>query len=163
MANFSMGFIVFLLLSLASQSQAVESSSVVKNESQDDLRGLEQTSSPAPSSSPSPSSYVSTSSPGPYQPRVLPVELKPRRAFGTIVAQSSIWCDGAQMVWPIGHQADDERPYCRNGDSFSPSPKVITDKNDRLNARDTNRIDRHQCETMDVNRDGRNDLICVVG
>lgn len=99
------------------------------------------------------------------QPQVLAVELKPRRAFSTIAAQSSIWCDGKQMVWPVGHQPTDERPYCRNGNSFTPTTKFASlDTNDVLNEKDgTTRIDRHTCVLMDVNRDGLDDIICVVG
>lgn len=98
------------------------------------------------------------------QPRILNVELKPRRAFALLVAESSFWCGGRQMVWPAGHQAFDERPYCRFGDRFLTSSKVLLDKNDRLNESDgSGRIDRHTCLLMDVNGDAREDLICLVG
>lgn len=65
----------------------------------------------------------------------------------------------------VGHQKFDEKPWCEVSlDNWQPSQKVAFDVNDKLNKRDSpNGIDRHDCTLSDVDGDGEDDVICVVG
>jgi hypothetical protein len=63
------------------------------------------------------------------------------------------WCHGAPTYWVTGHQNDHERPRCLWDGAWAVSNST------ELN----NTRDRHACVTMDVNRDGYDDIICNVG
>lgn len=117
-----------------------------------------------------------------YQPKVITVESHPaRRLLGSIsLPKGSPWCDGMPTYWLVGHQGDDETPWCLvpskaddtsssvNHDysnaTFTRPRKAVLDVNDAMNAIDgKSRIDRHSCLALDVNYDGLLDIICLVG
>ena len=59
-----------------------------------------------------------------------------------------------------GHQKFDESPFCLNDGKWILHNNTYLDSADVLNL---DKIDRHYCVTMDVNRDGRDDVLCNVG
>jgi FG-GAP-like repeat len=67
----------------------------------------------------------------------------------------SPWCDGAPTAWTPGHEASTfGQPRCLvDGNWILPKNNVTLVKGP----------DRHYCVTMDVNRDGLDDIICNVG
>lgn len=128
-----------------------------------------------------------------YQPRTtLTVESHPaRKIFGSLsVSDGSPWCDGMPAVWLVGHQDYDETPWCLKTKSSSMSssntdasslrhhntygfvdyssatfvrPRTVQlDTYDFMNGPEE-KIDRHSCTPIDVNRDGLLDVICAVG
>ena len=70
------------------------------------------------------------------------------------------WCDGGPTFWVTGHQKIDESPFCLNDGEWVLNNVTYLDSADVLNL---DKIDRHYCVTMDVNRDGREDVLCNVG
>jgi hypothetical protein len=70
------------------------------------------------------------------------------------------WCDGGPTFWVTGHQKYDESPFCLYDGRWTLNNNTALDSEDVLNL---NTIDRHFCVTMDVNRDGRDDVLCNVG
>jgi hypothetical protein len=70
------------------------------------------------------------------------------------------WCDGGPTFWVTGHQKIDESPFCLYDGRWTLNNNTALDSEDVLNL---NTIDRHYCVTMDVNRDGRDDVLCNVG
>lgn len=119
------------------------------------------------------------------QPNVITVESYPsRKVFGSLSdPKGSDWCDGNVTFWMVGHQPNDESPWCLSSRAVStPIPGtndsfidytnsvwkqpflVNLDKIDRRNAMDGDkRIDRHDCVKVDANHDGMDDIICGVG
>jgi FG-GAP-like repeat len=63
------------------------------------------------------------------------------------------WCQGAPTYWVTGHQNDNERPRCLWDGAW-----VLSNTTELYNT-----ADRHACVTMDVNKDGYEDIICNVG
>jgi hypothetical protein len=78
----------------------------------------------------------------------------------------------------VGHQSDNETPWClvtrastTSFDNYDYSrarferPRhAVLGNRDALNAQDgPKNIDRHGCTSLDVNRDGRPDIVCGVG
>jgi FG-GAP-like repeat len=124
-----------------------------------------------------------------FQPKVvLTVEANPsQRIFGSLsLANGSSWCNGKPTFWLVGHQIFDETPWCldppqrnvnntsytrnsflgfdysTNGTKFSRPRRVVLDTVDVMNGASRG-IDRHDCAVMDVNHDGKLDVICAVG
>jgi hypothetical protein len=110
----------------------------------------------------------------------------PRKQLGSLsLPFGSPWCNGKPTFWLVGHQpGDTERPWCLDipinpceisaNESFvgydytksqwKLSPNTVMDRQDPLNEPDGPRnIDRHDCVTMDVNKDGAPDILCGVG
>lgn len=100
-----------------------------------------------------------------HVPDVTVIERNPvQRVFGSLsMPEGSPWCHGQPTYWLVGHQSHDESPYCYNGVHWLQNSPAVLDTNDLLNQRDTNRIDRHQCVSFDINRDTLTDVICLVG
>lgn len=120
-----------------------------------------------------------------FQPNVITVESYPsRKVFGSLSdPMGSHWCDGNVTYWMVGHQPNDESPWCLStlavstilpetnetfidySNSAWKQPFLATlDKIDRRNAMDGDkRIDRHDCVKVDANYDGLDDIICGVG
>jgi hypothetical protein len=59
-----------------------------------------------------------------------------------------------------GHQKYDESPFCLYDGRWALNNRTYLDSEDVLNQ---GKIDRHYCVTMDVNRDGHDDVLCNVG
>ena len=138
------------------------------------------------------------------QPNVLTIESYPsRRVFGSMSQPlGSPWCDGKPTYWlvsnrsnptrpskpnrttlllQVGHQGDDETPYCLvppaesanltdyanynyTNATFERPRRAVLDSNDDLNDLDgPNKIDRHTCAALDINADGTTDIVCGVG
>lgn len=101
-----------------------------------------------------------------YQPNFLLIEPRNLAYASLSMPEGSPWCHGNKTFWLVGHQ-NDETPHCYNADSGTwNKPKIaVFDNNDELNDSDGNPryIDRHGCTSLDVNKDGILDLICVVG
>jgi hypothetical protein len=70
------------------------------------------------------------------------------------------WCGGAPTVWIAGHQRCHESPRCLVSGQWTLNNNTRLDEQDALNGE---RIDRHFCVPMDVNRDNLTDIICNVG
>lgn len=68
-------------------------------------------------------------------------------------------------MWFVGHQGNNESPWCQNPDgSWEMSQTTELDFIDEFNAAAGDKsIDRHGCAHMDINFDGLEDIICVVG
>jgi len=115
-----------------------------------------------------------------FQPKVvLTVESHPsRRVFGSLsAAEGTPWCNGLPTFWLVGHQGDDETPYCLDAPppvdfanydysnaTFTRPRTVVLDTNDTMNAIDgPPKLDRHSCLAIDVNQDGTDDIVCAVG
>lgn len=102
------------------------------------------------------------------QPNVTVVEDSPQRmVYGSISSpEGSPWCGGNATFWMVGHQLD-ETPHCYNAelDNWTTPEIAIMDNNDELNDLDAtpDHIDRHDCTTLDVDKDGLLDIICLVG
>jgi hypothetical protein len=121
-----------------------------------------------------------------FQPNIITVESYPaRKVFGSLSASHGSWfCDGNVTFWMVGHQPDDETPWCLSSQATAvPVPGTTNDiyidythsvwtqpflttldEMDRRNDNDGDRsIDRHDCVTVDANHDGVDDIICGVG
>lgn len=89
-------------------------------------------------------------------------------------AEGTPWCNGRPTFWLVGHQPENEAPFCFDENSKKWSPRyeasldTIDEDNDnkRIDARynkETPNIDRHDCVKLDVNGDHLDDIICVLG
>lgn len=102
------------------------------------------------------------------QPKVTVVESQPQRnVFGSIsLPEGSPWCDGNMTFWLVGHHLN-ETPHCYDAelDTWTTPEIAMMDLNDELNDLDARppHIDRHDCSTLDVNKDGLPDIVCAVG
>ncbi len=102
------------------------------------------------------------------QPNITIIERRPQRmSYGSIsFPEGSPWCHGNATFWLIGHQLD-ETPYCYNSEMNNwTTPEIaVLDRKDDLNDLDSHplNIDRHDCTSLDINKDGLTDIICVVG
>jgi len=95
-----------------------------------------------------------------FQPKVTVLERS--KVIGSIsMSTGSPWCPGRPkksakqpMIWLVGHQTP-ERPVCYNatGDRW--------ELNDAVKLQ--NDVDRHDCVHLDVNNDGLEDIVCLVG
>lgn len=102
------------------------------------------------------------------QPNVTVVEGQPQRmVYGSIsMPQGSPWCHGDSTYWLVGHQLG-ETPQCYDLETNTWTTPMIAymDLKDDLNDLDSHppNIDRHDCTTFDLNRDGMPDIACSVG
>lgn len=75
----------------------------------------------------------------------------------------SPWCGGRPTVWFVGHQRGDS-PWCQtSAGGWVQNSDIQLDVTDQLNAKDSRYIDRHVCTTLDVDKDGFQDIICLIG
>lgn len=111
---------------------------------------------------------MSVINPSLMQPKITVIEQLPQRMnYGSLSSpEGSPWCGGNATIWLVGHQLD-ESPYCYDaeiGNWTMPFLSVL-DLTDELNDLDAHppNIDRHDCTTLDVNKDGLLDIVCAVG
>ena len=103
-----------------------------------------------------------------FQPNITIVESHPQRmVYGSIsLPEGSPWCNGNKTFWLVGHQLY-ETPYCFNAGTMNwTTPEIaMMDLKDKMNDLDAHppNIDRHDCTTLDVNKDGLPGIVCVVG
>lgn len=97
------------------------------------------------------------------QPNVTHVEWDPQQmSYGSIsLPEGSPWCGGNSTVWSVAHQKQ-ETPWCLDHETgvWSRPGIAMLDDFDLLDGKG---VDRHDCTTLDVNKDGLVDIICVVG
>lgn len=100
----------------------------------------------------------------PLQPNIRIIEEQPQwRSYGSIsMPEGSPWCGGNKTYWLTGHQKN-ETPFCYDAelDNWTQPKLVVLDLKDPKDL--PLYIDRHGCTTLDVNRDGLPDIICVIG
>jgi hypothetical protein len=101
-----------------------------------------------------------------FQPRVKVVQKFPSMMINTGLSNpnGTAWCGGRPTYWITGHNHY-RSPFCMNEKGrWIYNETVELDGSDKLNAADgTPGIDRHACVSMDVNKDGIEDIICSVG
>lgn len=102
-----------------------------------------------------------------YQPKLNLVQgLPASKGFDILsLPYGSPWCQGRPTVWQVGHQKN-ERPDCLNTDgTWTMSNTTWLDLRDALNSLDfpNKNLDRHSCEHLDVNGDGLEDIVCLIG
>lgn len=98
-----------------------------------------------------------------FQPNIRIIE-EQQRAYGSISkSEGSPWCDGNKTFWLVGHQKN-ETPFCYDAtfDTWENPEIAMFDLKEEKDPSPAY-IDRHDCTTIDVNRDGIMDIICVIG
>jgi len=103
------------------------------------------------------------------QPRLTRVEKGAASAvIGSVsMYEGSPWCpDDAPMYWLVGHQHM-EHPWCydRQDGGWKNSSKAVLEIRYKQFPKGikVDPVDRHDCVTTDVNKDGLVDLVCFVG
>jgi len=101
------------------------------------------------------------------QPEVTMVDATatPSRAFGSISNKAGTpWCGGRPTIWWVGHEHP-EAPWCynKNTKKWKQDGPAVMDYIDPRNSAIRNKIDRHDCVALDVNQDGVDDIMCLVG
>lgn len=88
------------------------------------------------------------------QPSVTTID-NTHRNFGHIfMGQRTAFCAGNRTLWFVGHNR--EPPLCETGPGLWENTSSIREQMFEDN-------DRHDCESIDVNNDGIDDIICATG
>ena len=84
------------------------------------------------------------------------------------------WCNGRPTYWLLGHQPENEAPFCFDAHEKQWFPRYESsldtidkdDDNKQIDLRSnkkTPNLDRHDCVKLDVNGDNIDDIVCVLG
>lgn len=101
------------------------------------------------------------------QPVITTVERVSRRVFGSVsFPLGHPWCNGKPTYWLIGHESKMEAPHCLVTDhtgSFANYNFTGSVWEENTNTKLQSGLDRHDCTTLDLNRDNVPDLVCGIG
>ena len=101
------------------------------------------------------------------QPTVTIVEHVSRRVFGSVsFPLGHPWCHGKPTYWLIGHESKMEAPHClitNHTGSFANYLFTGSMWEENTNIKLQSGLDRHDCATLDLNRDKVPDLVCGIG
>lgn len=107
-----------------------------------------------------------------YQPRRVTQIGPATKVLGSLSSgDGTPWCRGEATFWFVGHEFS-EAPYCRRRLQTKRSAAVVWERSRSVVLDDEDSksvlsgwryIDRHDCAALDVDGDGVNDIVCVLG